>query len=149
MRNISLIASAAIIVIANALSLAHSARNREGTPEAEITLTERELRYMNRSAADDDSGVTLVLGLTDSSSLPWPSRTESAPSLDQPKLERLGFDCSVPPSSLDAVQHYRRQRSRQGFVALENEGAALPGLGAPGPTKTFKLCPSPPGPPGG
>jgi len=44
--------------------------------------------------------------------------------LDQPKLQGLGFDCSVNPSSPDSARYYERQRARQVFVALEYDGAA-------------------------
>jgi hypothetical protein len=125
MKRASLIASAAIILVANALALVHAMRNRTGTPEAEMALTQRELRYFNRSVADDNSGVTLYLEWTDPSSFPWPAQVENPPNwLDQQKLQRLGFDCSMNPASPDAGRHYQRQRPRQVFVALEYEGAA-------------------------
>jgi hypothetical protein len=71
MKRASFIASAAIIVVANALALAHALRNRVGTPEARLTLTQRELRYVNGFPPSDDSGVTLRLEWTDPSNLPW------------------------------------------------------------------------------
>jgi hypothetical protein len=69
MKRTSLIASAAIVVLANAVALVHAARNRMGTPDAELTLTQRELRYYP-SARDDDSGVALNLEWTDPDNLP-------------------------------------------------------------------------------
>jgi len=125
MKQTSLIVSAAIIVIANVFALAHGVSNRMGTPDAEITLTNRELQYFNRSTADDDSGITLHLAWTNPDGFPWPVRVENrAIWLDQQRLERLGFDCSVNPASADAQRYYQRQRPRQVFVALEYDGAA-------------------------
>ena len=124
MNRVTLVAAPAIILIANAFALVHAARNRMGTPEAQVVLTERELRYFN-SSADDDSGVTLQLGWTDPTFFPWTTPGENPQTwLDQQKLQRLGFDCSVDPSNPDASPYYQRQRPRRVFVALESEGPA-------------------------
>lgn len=123
MKRASFIASAGIIVLANALALAHALRNRMGTPDAEVTLTKRELGYFSHSVTDDDSGVTLRLEWTDPNLL-WPPQVQSPNTwLNQQALQRLGFDCSVNPASPDAGRYYQRQRPRQVFVALEYDGA--------------------------
>ena len=44
--------------------------------------------------------------------------------LDQKILQELGFDTSRGPSDPGASEFYRRQRTRRGFVALENDGPA-------------------------
>jgi hypothetical protein len=127
MKRASFIAAAAIVVVANALALVHAARNRTGTPDAEMTLTQRELRYFNRSAADEDSGVSLYLEWIDPGNFPWPwpgQLERSTIWLDRTKLQSLGFGCSVDAASPDAGRYYQRQRPRQVFVALEYEGAA-------------------------
>jgi hypothetical protein len=125
MKKISLISAAAVIVIANALALLHAARNRAGNPDAEITLTSRELGYFNRFSSDDDSGITLLLRFTDASTFPWRHEFEHPPNwLDRQKLRTLGFDCGVDPAGTDALRFYQRQRPRRAFVALEYDGAA-------------------------
>jgi hypothetical protein len=125
MKAAPLVISAAIIVLANALALVHAARNRTGAPEAEITLTQRELVYFNSSAHDDNSGVTLHLEWTDPSNTPFPSEAERSTNwLDRQKLRSLGFACDVSPTDRDAGRYYQRQRSRRAFVALEYDGAA-------------------------
>jgi hypothetical protein len=124
MKRASLIIAASIILAANALALFHAARNRAGNPEAEMTLTNRELRYFGQSASDDDSGVTLHLQWTDPNIL-WNPELEDRPNwLDRQKLQALGFDCGVDPGSSDAARFYQRQRPRQAFAALEYDGAA-------------------------
>jgi len=124
MKKASLIAAAAIVVLANALALWHAARNRMGSPEAEITLTERELLFY-RGSGDDNSGVTLHLEWIDLNNPPAPGLVENPLIwLDQQKLQRLGFDCSVNLSGPDAVRYYGGQRARRAFVALEYDAAS-------------------------
>jgi hypothetical protein len=125
MKSASLVTAASIILLANALALFHAARNRVGSPEAELTLTNRELRYFDQSATDDDSGVTLQLQWTDPATFPWRARAEREHTwLDRQKLQTLGFDCRVNPDSPDALRFYQRQQPRQVFSALEYDGAA-------------------------
>ncbi|MEO7144727.1 MAG: DUF4824 family protein [Bryobacteraceae bacterium] len=120
----SLVAAAAVILVANTLALIHAARNRTGVPGAELTLTQRELRYLNPAPPNDDSGVTLYLERTDPTFFPWRSAESTTFWLDRQMLQQLGFDCSMDPSSPAAARHYQRQRPRQAFVALEYDGAA-------------------------
>ena len=125
MKRASLLIPAAIIVVANAFALLPAMRNRAGAPDAEMTLTQRELRYFNRSKADDDTGVTLNLEWTDPTNLRWPLEAEKPGGwLDRSKLQQLGFTCSVDANSPGAERYYQRQRPRKAFVALEYDGAA-------------------------
>ena len=125
MKHAGLLAAAVIVLLANAFALIHAAINRSGQPEAEITLTERELNY---SSSADDSGVTLNLRWVDTSAMPYssalnPDDLEARTLLSQAKLEDLGFDCRVAPSDPKADIFYARQRARTGLVALEYDGA--------------------------
>jgi hypothetical protein len=124
MKGGSLVAAISVILIANALALIHAVRNRAGSPEAEVTLTQKELQYLNRAPSDDDSGVSLILKWTDPDRFPFPQMDSSGNSLDQQKLESLGFDCSVKPEGADAPRFYERQRPRRAYVALEYDGPA-------------------------
>jgi len=122
MNRVSLLAAGGIVVIANAFGLVHAWRNRGGPPEAEITLSERELA-LPYAASEDDSGVALQLRwmMPGDSSGPRPSM----PWLDGEKaLRELGFDTSLPVSTTGDWEFYRRQRARLAFVALEYEGPA-------------------------
>ncbi len=122
MKRASLLAAAAIIVVANAFALVHAWRNRSGPIQAEITLTERELP-ISYSLNEDDSGVSLDLRWLDPA---WASFGWERPALwlDQKALQELGFDTSVAPSADKAIEFYQRQRARRVFVALEYDGPA-------------------------
>jgi len=120
MKHASIIAAAAVVVLANALALIHAARNRSDEAQAEITLTARELTY---DRDPNDSGVALDLRVL--SCLWWTLKPEEieARCLGKTKLQELGFDCSVAPSDPKAESFYARQIPRTGFVALECDGA--------------------------
>lgn len=122
--NALLMAAAGILVLANAMLLGHALRNRLGAADAEITLTQRELSYYGASASDQDSGVALHLVWWEPTSLPWAGPSTTPQWLDQPALERLGFDCSVAPKAPGADRHYQLERARQAYVALEYDGPA-------------------------
>jgi hypothetical protein len=123
MKNLSLAAGIAIILTANTLALIHAARNRVGSADAELTMTNRELRF-TRPPADENSGVTLYLQWTTQSEFPSAYGNGRPGWLDQQKLEALGFDCRLNPTANDAAWFYRRQRPRKAFVALEYDGPA-------------------------
>ena len=125
MKDLSLIAAAAILGVSNAALLLHAARNRMGTPDADVVLTQRELRYYGSSFTEDDSGVVLHLDWSDPTGLPQPEPQFSAGWPDRATLERLGFDCSVDPASPKASRHYALERPRQGYAALELDGPAF------------------------
>jgi hypothetical protein len=118
----SLIAAAAIILTANGFALLHAARNRAGAPDAEIVLSDRELSLYRSGNVDEDSGVSLDLQWSGSY---WPVAGEDGPMwLDQEQLRALGFDVSVNANASEAGQFYDRQRARQSYIALEQNGPA-------------------------
>ncbi len=126
MKHASLLAAAAIVLLANAVALVHATRNRSGDAEAEITLTDRELNYYPHR---DDTGVALRLRWVDPSMLMYSyllkaGAVEAPVWLDQTRLEELGFDCRVAPSDRKADSFYGRQSARTGFIALEYDGPA-------------------------
>ncbi|MFN7996122.1 MAG: DUF4824 family protein [Bryobacteraceae bacterium] len=125
MKHASLITAGVVILIANGSALVHALRNRTGPPDAEITLSQRELMLFGYSAHDEDSGVSLRFSWTDPDVYSWVGNADrSASWLDRTKLAQLGFDCRIDPAKPDAARHYQRQRPRQAFVALEYDGAA-------------------------
>lgn len=115
-RYTTLVAAAAVVLLADAFAFVHSARNRSGPVDADMILSDRELywRY-NR----DDSGVILVLQQSYD-----PALTEA---VDREALQRIGFDVSVDPVSRDASTFYRRQSVRTAWIALELRDEAPPG----------------------
>jgi len=126
MKHTSLLGAAAIILLANTFALVHAAMNRSGTPESEIVLTDRELKYYG-NLGDEDSGVELridwsirqSLNAVDFRGLDPPEEI-----FDTQKLQQIGFDCSVAPGDSKAGDFYARQRPRRAFVALEYNGPA-------------------------
>jgi Domain of unknown function (DUF4824) len=122
MKHASLLAAAAIVLVANTFALVHAWRNRSGPVETDITLTERELP-MSYSLNEDGSGVSLDLRWLDPA---WASFGWERPALwlDQKALQELGFDTSVAASDDKATEFYQRQRARRAFVAVEYDGPA-------------------------
>lgn len=118
-RHASLWAAAAVVLLANLLTLGHAWRNRAGAIESDITLTQRELYTLG--ADKNDSGITLILSWLDTS---WAQPAGLAPWLDGKMLADLGFDTSLDPSSPKASEFYQRQRPRRVYVALEYNGPA-------------------------
>ena len=120
MKRASLLAAAAIVLVANMFALVHAWRNRSGSIETNITLTERELP-LSYNLNEDDTGVSLDLrwlGLV-RASFGW---ERPALWLDQKALQELGFDTSVAPSDDKAIEFYQRQRARRAFVARVGDG---------------------------
>ena len=120
MKNLSLIAAGAVILLANGLALTHAARNRSGEADADIVLTNRELP--ESFGAKENSGRELHLnwqsfGLYEQALNPdtWLTRA---------KFAELGFDCRMDPAAEASEVFYRKQRSRRTFVALEFNGPA-------------------------
>ena len=101
MKRTSLLAAAAIVLVANAFALAHAWRNRSGAVTADITLTERELPLAYNSD-DDDSGVAFNLRWTDPQGFIY-AAYDPSPWLDQNHLQELGFDISLAPSDQRCV----------------------------------------------
>lgn len=111
-----MLAAAIIVVLANGLALLHAGRNRAGQPDAEVVLTQHELRLVHHA---DNSGVTLFLNFAFID--PDPRGAETW--LDPAKLSSLGFNCGVDASD-KAADFYNRQVPRTAFVALELDGPA-------------------------
>ena len=99
----------ASVVVANAVALYHGACNQWGPPEAEIEMTERELR-LNYSR-EDNSGLSLWINwVTYGSGMDW---------LDPARTATLGF-----PAGARDWEAANRIPPREGYVALEYDGDA-------------------------
>ena len=126
----ALIIGLGIIAIANAGALGSAAYNRMGEPDSELALTERELRRTNGKVSAENSGVELRIEwcTRDTSSLREVDEIafelqgcyNRAPYwLDARRLQDLGFDMTVAPTSPEAARHYSRLLPRPAFFVLE------------------------------
>jgi hypothetical protein len=109
-----------ILVVTGALG------NRRGTPEAQVTLTERELAVPGYSR-EENSGLALAL---DWRSLEEPSRDDEIPGhwgrpawFGAAKLEELGFR-TEELRERPREGTYRRPLSKEVFIVLEFDGEA-------------------------
>ncbi|MBZ5637785.1 MAG: DUF4824 family protein [Acidobacteriia bacterium] len=102
------------VLLSSAIALLGVARNRAGEPDADVVLTERELR-LPPSLAEENTGLSLLLT--------WSGMDPSSPGeaawLDRAKLESLGFDCRLPSEASSAVAHYGRVPPREVVLVLE------------------------------
>lgn len=107
-----------VVVAVNALTLALIAGNRAGQADASVQMTERELRLA--ASGVDDTGIALVLS--------WRRPNDVSEGempqfewFDRPKLQSIGFDCSVPPDGPDAERHYAftHMLPREVYAVLE------------------------------
>jgi Domain of unknown function (DUF4824) len=121
--------SAGLVILTNAFVLIGVAYNRASEPEAEITLTERELP-LAYGAFQTDENTELALRLHWQHPAhrfsPW-VMFQPRPELDwfdQAKLEAVGYDCSLPLSDPSAEQYYDKMLPREAFVVLAYGGQA-------------------------
>ena len=110
--------AAAVAIAAPLLVLLASVRNRTAEPEAEVELTERELRLVPLG----EGRRWAVLRLDWNRDLQW---TQQEPGwFDGAKLAALGFDTRLPVSDSRASGFYGWQPAREVFLALEVDGPA-------------------------
>ena len=105
MKPSSLKVAAAVVLTANALALAHAWVNRNGAPDAAVTLTPRELN--NANSADTNAGLSFRLLWSS-----WEPDQEARAWATHRNLEGLGFDLSVPAESPDAQSRGNFSRYR-------------------------------------
>lgn len=126
-----------LLALTNAVMLSEVAYNREGSPEAVLALTNRELAPRSSSLWPDeenkDLSLQLVLraqGVLDAELPPqdewetlWPG-VSSGPIawLDRQKLAALGFDVTKPLSARRSDAHYDRMGGRAVYLVLEFDG---------------------------
>lgn len=99
----------ASVVVANAVALYHGARNQWGPPEAEVEMTEREVR-LNYSG-EDNSGISLWIN--------WAVYGSGMDWLDPARTAAIGF-----PGGARDWESANRIPLRAGYVALEYDGAS-------------------------
>ncbi len=139
MRRAPLLAiAAAVAVAAPLLVILASASNRAGEPEAEVELTERELRLVPLG----EGRRWAVLRLDWNRDLQW---TQKEPGwFDGAKLAALGFDTRLPANDPRASGFYGWQPAREVFLALEHDGPAAAAADARIPGRRPVALPPPP-----
>lgn len=131
-RKTTLLAGAALIVLANGVALFGVWGNRAGEPEAVVSCTERELTLPYRGYRRENSGLALALNwrVADREMVDlmysYPSRGGTPDWLDADHMARLGFDVAGDDGGADsaAQRRYTRQLSRDVLVVLEMDGPA-------------------------
>jgi hypothetical protein len=121
-------ASAGLVVLTNLFVLIGVTYNRSGEPEAEITVTERDLP-LSYVAYRNEENTELALRLDwQSPGHRWHGivfESQLEPDwFDQGKLESIGYDCSLPLSDSIAGQYYDKMLPREAYVVLGYGGQA-------------------------
>lgn len=128
----TLIAGAALILLANVVALAGVYLNRNGEPEARMSLSQRELGTpWDWGVARDNSG--LVLGLNwrvndgntvDYSYGGYGYHGGTPDWLDEPRMKALGFDTAPVAESSEGRRRFERTLPREVLLVLELAGPA-------------------------
>lgn len=129
---VTVVAACGLIVVTNLAILSAAGWNRRGEPQAELSLTERELAL---PAARQDEGTGLELSLVMTHEPPGAVRRTARwkryelPSvdygwLDRAKLLELGFRVDVDPARAGAGEHYSHAMPRRAYLVVEYDGEA-------------------------
>jgi hypothetical protein len=105
-----------LVVAVNAVVLAGVTRNRAGSPEGTLTLTERELPLVAGLDAEENSGVSLRLD--------WRPYGDDWGWFGREKLAGTGFDPDLRLRSEEEGDRYREPLPRKAFAVLEYDGEA-------------------------
>ena len=128
----SVMAACGLIVVTNLAILAATGWNRRGVPEAELSLTERELA-MPGARQDDGTGLELSLVMTHEPpgvvqrTARW--KRYELPSanydwLDRAKLLELGFRVDLEATHPNAAEYYSHAMPRGAYFVVEYDGEA-------------------------
>ncbi len=115
MNRYRMVIALALLLAVNAFVLVGVAYNRSGAPDAEISLTERELPLAWSRRADENSGVALTLN--------WHQHDAEWSWFDRQKLLELGFDGGQLDDPDNLRRRYRTLPVRA-YAVLEYEGPA-------------------------
>lgn len=107
-------AAAAIVCLTNVGALSLAAINRTGAPDAEMTLSEREL-HLDRTSESTATALRLT----------WIQRFDREGEwLVCPKLEEIGVSCAPRVRDDDVSRWYAREPARWAYVVFEYDGPA-------------------------
>jgi hypothetical protein len=124
MRRYGMAAAVVLLLGVNAFALVGVACNRSGEPDAQVQLTERELypRFSYEDSREENTGIFLELDWNRQAGMLRDVDSGRNSWFDQPKLEAVGFDCSVPPDSAHAERYYGKTLSRRTYAVIEFDG---------------------------
>ncbi len=115
----SLLAGLALILLSNAVALAGVWYNRQGEPESQLQVSERELWRGGDGPRQENSSLALRLDWRRPTPVDASNRYERA-NLEQQQLLALGFAPLAGPEQDDR----RRDGTRQALIVLELDGPA-------------------------
>lgn len=113
-----------MIVLGNGVALTGIYYNRGGEPDANITLTQRELRLPYYSGfIRENSGLSFTVEWrVANDNLNYASHWNYPNWLDETKLKDLGFDTNIPKTASQADTQYDKMLPREVYVVLEYNG---------------------------
>jgi len=122
----TLIAGSALILLTNAVVLLGAGYNRDGEPDSQLLLTQRELQHSAWQETRDNSGMTLMLnwrfeqaGQNDLDSGLYSVRWGMPVWLDKAKMSELGFDVDKLASTVEYGRHYQELQPKEVLLVLE------------------------------
>ncbi len=125
MRRVLILTAAALLLIAlaNGILLWNVARNRTGTPTAELLLSEREL-LVQQSWREENSGRFLRLRYQYVRSAKENEVWQTNPWLDKTKLQSLGYRFRAAEDEALDIKNLPRLPQKPAFLVLELDGKA-------------------------
>ena len=123
----TLIVGLTLIAVTNAVALIGVNYNRSGDTDAELALTERELKLpYSYGFLEENSGIALNIkwrvGYTAPYNPDYYDHWELVPWLSKDKLEELGFKLNEPLTNQDARRRYKKMLPREVYLVLEYDG---------------------------
>lgn len=119
MRKFGMLVAIVLLFTINAIVLAGAWYNRSGEPDAVMTVTEREMRIVSTTTENSGIALRIICHHNLYTALGQVTNDPSL-SLDQNKLETLGFD--VPAVSDEGKDYYDKQLPRRAYALLEFDG---------------------------
>jgi hypothetical protein len=122
----TLIAGGALILLTNAVVLFGARDNRDGEPDSQLLLTQRELQHSTWQETRENSGMTLTLnwrfeqaGQSDLDSGLYSVRSGMPVWLDQAKMSELGFDVDRLANAVGSRERYQELQPKEVLLVLE------------------------------
>ncbi len=122
----TLIAGGALILLTNGVVLFGAGYNRDGEPDSQLLLTQRELQHSTWQETRENSGMTLTLnwrfeqaGQSDLDSGLYSVRWGMPVWLDEAKMSELGFDVDKLANAVGSRERYQELQPKEVLLVLE------------------------------